>query len=107
MEEGNYETFTKLHDISNEAFTYLTKKEKSDEVKVKVTKDNSNKVNKKEKEKLEREIENLMNKLDELNEQLLDENIALDWVRYRTIAHECKETEEKIELLMLKLEDFN
>ena len=107
FEEGNYENFTKLHDINNEAFTYLTKKEKSDEVKVKVVKDNSNKASKKEKEKLEKEIENLMNKLDELNEQLLDEEIASDWVRYRTLAHESKEIEEKIEELMLKLDTFN
>lgn len=107
FEEGNYENFTKLHDINNEAFTYLTKKEKTDVEKVKVKKDNSIKQNKKEKENLEKEIENLMIKLEELNEQLLDENIASDWVNYRTLAHEAKVIEEKIEELMLKLEDFN
>ena len=87
--------------------TILTKKEKSDEVKVKVTKDTSNKGSKKEKDKLEKEIENLMNKLEELNENLLDEEIASDWVKYRTLAHEAKEVEEKIEELMLKLDSFN
>ena len=48
-----------------------------------------------------------MNELDELNEKLADETIALDWVKYRTLAHECKEKEEKIEELMFKLEEFD
>ena len=43
----------------------------------------------------------------DIYEQLLDEEIASDWVRYRTLAHEAKEIEEKLEELMLKLETFN
>lgn len=104
MEEGNYEEFSKLHDIQSDSFTYLVKKEKTDEVKVKYKKDNSSKQLAKEKEKIEKEIEKYMNELELLNEKISDENAQLNWVEYRTLAHESKIIEEKIEELMLKLD---
>jgi sugar-specific transcriptional regulator TrmB len=80
------------------------KKDKTDEVKVKYKKDNSSKQLAKEKEKIEKEIEKHMNELEVLNEKISDENAQLNWVEYRTLAHESKLIEEKIEELMLKLD---
>ena len=45
-----------------------------------------------------------MNELELLNEKISDENAQLNWVEYRTLAHESKLIEEKIEELMLKLD---
>ena len=47
-----------------------------------------------------------MSELDVLNDKISDENVVLDWVEYRTLAHQSKEIEEKIEELMLKLESL-
>ena len=108
MEDGNYEHFCTLYDIQNGSFTYLVKKEK-EEVKEKKEKNNTkNPINKtKEKAKIEKEIEALMNQLDELNAKISDENAAYNWLEYKEMQDSIEVLEEKIELLMSKLEQLD
>ena len=107
IEEGNYEEFSKIHDITNVQFTYMLKKEekeKKDEViKPKRVSTNSSK----EKMKIEKEIEKLMLELEELNEKISNEEASYNWVEYKEIDEQIKQIEEKIESLMLKLEKLN
>ena len=108
MEKGNYEDFSKLHDITNNAFTFALKKEDKETIKKEVVKkDTSNKQIAKEKAKIEKEIENKMLKLEELNLLINDETQEYNWVEYKKLADEIKEIEEEIEILMLKLDSFN
>lgn len=108
MEKGNYEDFSKLHDITNNAFTFAIKKEDKETIKKEVVKkDTSNKQIAKEKAKIEKEIENKMLKLEELNLLINDETQEYNWVEYKKLADEIKEIEEEIEILMLKLDSFN
>ena len=105
IENGNYEEFSKIHDITNEAFTYLTKKEKKENVVKEVKKPNYNK--EKEKQKIEKEIDKLMATLETLNNQLNDENASYNWVEYKELHDQIQEIEEKIEELMINLENLN
>lgn len=105
IEEGNYADFIKLHDISSSSFTPLVKKEKEEtKVKEKVVKPINNS---KEKAKIEKQIDALMNELEELNNQMNDNESNYDWVEYRTLAHKIKEKEEEIEQLMLKIDSLS
>lgn len=105
IEEGNYADFIKLHDISSSSFTPLVKKEKEEvKVKEKVSKPINNN---KEKAKIEKQIDALMNELEELNNQMNDNENNYDWVEYRTLAHKIKEKEEDIEQLMLKIDSLS
>ncbi len=105
IEEGNYADFIKLHDISSSSFTPLVKKEKEEtKVKEKVSKPINNS---KEKAKIEKQIDALMNELEELNNQMNDNENNYDWVEYRTLAHKIKEKEEEIEQLMLKIDSLS
>lgn len=105
IEEGNYADFIKLHDISSSSFTPLVKKEKEEtKVKEKVSKPTNNN---KEKAKIEKQIDSLMNELEELNNQMNDNESNYDWVEYRTLAHKIKEKEEEIEQLMLKIDSLS
>ena len=105
IEEGNYADFIKLHDISSSSFTPLVKKEKEEvKVKEKVSKPINNN---KEKAKIEKQIDALMNELEELNNQMNDNENNYDWVEYRTLAHKIKEKEEEIEQLMLKIDSLS
>ena len=105
IENGNYEEFSKIHDITNEAFTYLTKKEKKENVVKEVKKPNYNK--EKEKQKIEKEIDKLLATLETLNNQLNDENASYNWVEYKELHDQIQEIEEKIEELMINLENLN
>ena len=105
IEEGNYADFIKLHDISASSFTPLVKKEKEEtKVKEKATKPINNS---KEIAKIEKQIDALMNELEELNNQMNDNESNYDWVEYRTLAHKIKEKEEEIEQLMLKIDSLS
>lgn len=107
IEEGNYEEFSKTHDITNAQFTYMLKKEdkeKKDEV-IKPKRVSTNSA--KEKIKIEKEIEKLMLELEELNEKISNEDASYNWVEYKEIDEQIKQIEEKIESLMLKLENLN
>ena len=105
IEEGNYADFIKLHDISSSSFTPLVKKEKEEvKVKEKVVKPINNS---KEKAKIEKQIDALINELEELNNQMNDNENNYDWVEYRTLAHKIKEKEEEIEQLMLKIDSLS
>ncbi|MDY2889485.1 MAG: ABC-F family ATP-binding cassette domain-containing protein [Candidatus Caccosoma sp.] len=105
IEEGNYADFIKLHDISSSSFTPLVKKEKEEtKVKEKAVKPINNN---KEKAKIEKQIDALMNELEELNNQMNDNENNYDWVEYRTLAHKIKEKEEEIEQLMLKIDSLS
>lgn len=105
IEEGNYADFIKLHDISSSSFTPLVKKEKEEvKVKEKISKPINNN---KEKAKIEKQIDALMNELEELNNQMNDNENNYDWVEYRTLAHKIKEKEEEIEQLMLKIDSLS
>ncbi len=105
IEEGNYADFIKLHDISSSSFTPLVKKEKEEtKVKEKAVKPINNS---KEKAKIEKQIDALMNELEELNNQMNDNENNYDWVEYRTLAHKIKEKEEEIEQLMLKIDSLS
>ena len=105
IEEGNYADFIKQHDISSSSFTPLVKKEKEEvKVKEKVSKPINNN---KEKAKIEKQIDALMNELEELNNQMNDNENNYDWVEYRTLAHKIKEKEEEIEQLMLKIDSLS
>ena len=108
MEKGNYEDFSKLHDITNNAFTFALKKEDKESYKKEVVKkDNSAKQNAKEKAKLEKLIENKMLELEELNYLINDESKEYNWVEYKELGDKIKLLEEEIEELMLKIETFN
>lgn len=105
IEEGNYADFIKLHDISSSSFTPLVKKEKEEvKVKEKISKPINNN---KEKAKIEKQIDALINELEELNNQMNDNENNYDWVEYRTLAHKIKEKEEEIEQLMLKIDSLS
>lgn len=107
IENGNYEEFSKLHDIQNDSFTYLIKKEKEEESnkKEKVKKVSFNKD--KEKRKLEKEIDELMEQLELLNDKINDPEASYNWVEYKEMNDSIKEIEEKIDDLMLKLEKLD
>lgn len=104
IEPGNYNDFIKIHDIHNDSFTYLLKKDDKE----KVIKDKPKKitVNKdKEKNKIEKEIEKLMEKLDSLNMEIFDPEASYNWIEYQDLSKRIQEVEEKIEELMAKLEN--
>ena len=108
IEKGNYEDFSKLHDITNNAFTFALKKEDKEVYKKEVVKkDNSAKQNAKEKAKIEKLVENKMLELEELNLLINDETKEYNWVEYKELADKIKVLEEETEELMLKLETFN
>lgn len=104
IEEGNYDDFIKLHDITNDSFTYLIKKETKSKVK-EVKKPIINK--EKEKNKIEKEINKLMETLELLNEKLNNTEVSYNWVEYKELHDKINETEEKIEILMIKLENLD
>jgi len=68
IEEGNYENFSSLHNISDGSFTFMLKKEQKVEKKEVVKKVSINKD--KEKAKIEKEIDKLMIELEAENEEL-------------------------------------
>ena len=105
IEQGNYEEFSKLHNISDGSFTFMLKKEQKEEKKKEVVKKVNN--SSKEKVKIEKEIEKLMIQLEEENEKLADETKSYNWVEYKEMNDKIKELEEKIEVLMLKLENLD
>ena len=105
IEQGNYEEFSKLHNISDGSFTFMLKKEQKEEKKKEVVKKVNN--SSKEKVKIEQEIEKLMIQLEEENEKLADETKSYNWVEYKEMNDKIKELEEKIEVLMLKLENLD
>ena len=104
IESGNYDDFVKLHDLTNDSFTYLLKKETKEKVK-EVKKPVVNK--EKEKNKIEKEINKLMEILESLNEKLNDPEVSYNWVEYKELHDKIKETEEKIEILMINLENLD
>ena len=103
MEEGNYDDFSKLHDITSEGFTYLVKKEPKEKVKKEYKKTVSNK----DKQKIEKEIDKLMLELEEVNEKLNDTEAQYNWLEYKELHDRVKELEEKIEELMINLENLS
>ena len=103
IEEGNYDDFCKKHDLTTESFTYLTSKEHKEQPKKETKKVPSNK----EKNKLEKEIELLMNELDLVNEKLNDQEKTYNWIEYKELHDKVAELEEKIEEKMLKLENLS
>lgn len=105
IEEGNYENFSSLHNISDGSFTFMLKKEQKVEKKEVVKKVSINKD--KEKAKLEKEIDKLMIELEAENEKLSDSEKQYNWVEYKQMHDKIKEIEEKIEVLMLKLENLD
>lgn len=105
IEEGNYENFSSLHNISDGSFTFMLKKEQKVEKKEVVKKVSINKD--KEKAKIEKEIDKLMIELEAENEKLSDSEKEYNWVEYKQMHDKIKEIEEKIEVLMLKLENLD
>lgn len=105
IEEGNYENFSSLHNISDGSFTFMLKKEQKVEKKEVVKKVSINKD--KEKAKIEKEIDKLMIELEAENEKLSDSEKQYNWVEYKQMHDKTKEIEEKIEVLMLKLENLD
>ena len=105
IEEGNYENFSSLHNISDGSFTFMLKKEQKVEKKEVVKKVSVNKD--KEKAKIEKEIDKLMIELEEENEKLSDSEKEYNWLEYKQMHDKIKEIEEKIEVLMLKLENLD
>ena len=105
IEEGNYENFSSLHNISDGSFTFMLKKEQKVEKKEVVKKVSINKD--KEKAKIEKEIDKLMIELEAENENLSDSEKEYNWVEYKQMHDKIKEIEEKIEVLMLKLENLD
>ena len=103
MEEGNYDDFSKLHDITSEGFTYLVKKEPKEKVKKEYKKTVSNK----DKQKIEKEIDKLMLELEEVNEKLNDTEAQYNWLEYKELHDRVKELEEKIEELKINLENLS
>ena len=105
IEEGNYENFSSLHNISDGSFTFMLKKEQKVEKKEVVKKVSINKD--KEKAKIEKEIDKLMIEFEAENEKLSDSEKQYNWVEYKQMHDKIKEIEEKIEVLMLKLENLD
>ena len=48
-----------------------------------------------------------MSTLEALNNQLNDENSSYNWVEYKELHDQIQEIEEKIEELMINLENLN
>jgi ABC-type multidrug transport system ATPase subunit len=105
IEEGNYENFSSLHNISDGSFTFMLKKEQKVEKKEVVKKVSVNKD--KEKAKIEKEIDKLMIELEVESENLSDSEKQYNWLEYKQMHDKIKEIEEKIEVLMLKLENLD
>ena len=61
----------------------------------------------KEKNKIEKEINKLMEVLESLNEKLNDPEVSYNWVEYKELHDKINETEEKIEILMINLENLD
>lgn len=106
IEEGNYEQFISLHEIKNDAFTFLLKKTDKELPPQKKEMIARPKNLQKEKEKLEKQIEQYLAELDQLDDQLNDEEATYHWLQYKELHDQIKEKEEKVEELMLKLENL-
>ena len=48
-----------------------------------------------------------METLESLNEKLNDPEVSYNWVEYKELHDKIKETEEKIEILMINLENLD
>ena len=97
-----------LDDFGKGAFSFVIFEGMDDKDVVKVKEKISKPINNnKEKAKIEKQIDALMNELEELNNQMNDNENNYDWVEYRTLAHKIKEKEEEIEQLMLKIDSLS
>ena len=107
IEKGNYEHFSSIHDITNSQFTFMLKKENKEKKEIVEKTKKNNASSNKEKVKIEKEIDKLMMVLEELNNQISNDEVSYNWIEYKNLEDQIKETEEKIEELMLKLENLN
>jgi len=107
IENGNYNDFISLHDLSNDAFTaLLSKKNESTKEKEKTVKP-VRIDNKKEKKKLETLLDEKMKDLEELSSKINDPEAEYDWVEYRKMQEDIENLELEVEDLMKKLDDFD
>ena len=107
IENGNYNDFISLHDLSNDAFTaLLSKKNESTKEKEKTVKP-VRIDNKKEKKKLETLLDEKMKDLEELSSKINDPEAEYDWVEYRKMQEDVENLELEVEDLMKKLDDFD
>lgn len=102
IEKGNYNDFCKLHDITSLDIPLMVKKSK--EINKKTKNLTENKLSKKEKEKIEKQIDELMEQLEILNAKIVDENSSYDWITYKDLEKQIADLEAQIEHLMLLLE---
>jgi len=107
MEKGNYEDFSSIHNILEDSFTALLKKD-SNEIKEEKPKETSKKSNnQKEINKLEKQLEALLVKLDEIQEQINDPEKEYNWIEYKELDDKQKEIEEQIEAISAKIDNLN
>ncbi len=106
FEKGNYEDFCKLHDIQSGTLLDFNKVKEKNIEKVKVKK-TQNVPSKKQKEKLEKEIDELMAQLDKANAKISDPEKEYNWIEYKQMQDEIEKLEEQIEILMNNLEKMD
>lgn len=105
IEDGNYDHFISLHDLSSDSINFMNKK---DNIKAKpqniINKNNKNLT--KEKIKLEQKLEMLLNELDELNNNINDDK-EYNWIDYQNMQKQIENKEQEIDELIKKLESYN
>lgn len=102
IEPGNYEHFLSLHQIENNQFTYALKKQKNDSKEKNLL--NEKKENKKEIEKIEKEMLKKEDELQQLQEKINDEDAVYDWLQYRELQEKIEKVELELHDLLVKLE---
>lgn len=104
IEEGNYEHFCTIHNIENNAFTFGVKTQKKENSVSKETP--IKKSNKKEIEKIEKQIIQKEDLLNKLNKKLNNEQANYDWLEYKELQDEIEKIELELHDLLIKLENI-
>ena len=95
IEKGNYENFIQYHDIFDLGEVNLSQKyEKEKKVKEKTVNKPSKKDDKKEKR-----IEEILAKIDEINEQMSSEDNDYSWQEYHELEKQIEQLEKELEEL--------
>ncbi len=102
IESGNYQDFLSLHQLENNHFSYGLKNKKIE--KKEIPNVSLKKENKKEIEKIEKQILKKEEELKVLQDKMNDEEAAYDWLQYRELQENIEQIELELHDLLIKLE---
>lgn len=103
IENGTYDDFIKLHDITSDAFTALIPNKNNKEKKQTIEKIKP-KDNRKEIKQIESLLDNKMIELENLNDKINDQEVEYNWIEYKKMQDDIENLELEIEDLMNKLD---